>query len=267
MIKNILWILVGIAGCYLFFCGLIYFLQEKIIFFPQKLPSDHKFLFDQEFEEINIKTPDNVNLHGILFRADQSRGLIFYLHGNAGSLDSWGMVAGDYLDMGYNLFMLDYRGYGKSEGNISSEKQFMSDVQLAYDYLKTRYKENEIVVLGYSLGTAPASMLAANNTPRLLILQAPYYSFVDMKEKHYPILPTNLLKYRFDTSSFLDQVSAPVAIFHGTNDEVIYYGSSLKLERHLKPGDELITLQNQGHNDMSGDPIYLENIQRLLKVK
>ena len=104
-------------------CGLLYFFQEKLIFFPENLDKDFKFSFDQKFEEINFKTQDNHLLNGILFMSDSSKGLIFYLHGNAGSLNTWGEVAQTYTDLNYDVFMLDYRGFGKSEGKINSQKQ------------------------------------------------------------------------------------------------------------------------------------------------
>src|ERR1700712_5680976 len=121
---------------YILLCILLYFIQERLIFFPQKLTSSYKFQFDENFEELFFTSEDNVSLHGILFKADSSKGLIFYLHGNAGSMQSWGQIAKTYTDLHYDLFMLDYRGYGKSEGRISSEKQFYNDAQFVYDSLK-----------------------------------------------------------------------------------------------------------------------------------
>ena len=154
--------------------------QEELIFFPTKLPANHVFRFNSTFQERYIKTPDGHRLHGLLFKADSSAGIIFYLHGNAGDLDSWGEIASTYTKLNYDIFMLDYRGYGKSEGNISSEQQFHEDVQLAYDHVKKDYPEEKIVVLGYSIGTGTAARLAAFNHPKMLILQSPYYSLIDL---------------------------------------------------------------------------------------
>src|SRR5580693_10616872 len=111
--KITLKILKIVAGIYIAICGIFFFFQEKLIFFPQKLEKNYKFRFSQKFEEINIRTKDNKFLNGILFKADSSKGLIFYLHGNAGSLSSWGEVAKTYTDLNYDVFMLDYRGFGK----------------------------------------------------------------------------------------------------------------------------------------------------------
>ncbi|HSN48782.1 MAG TPA: alpha/beta fold hydrolase, partial [Flavobacterium sp.] len=176
MKKSILKILKIVAGIYIIVCLLLYFFQEKIIFFPQKLEKTYQFSFDQNFEEIYIKTKDNKSLNGLLFKADSARGLIFYLHGNAGSLSSWGEVAKTYTTLNYDVFMLDYRGYGKSEGSINGQTQFFQDIQTAYDQLKTKYPEETIIVVGYSIGTGIAAKVASANNPSLLILQAPYYS-------------------------------------------------------------------------------------------
>ena len=231
-IKKIARVLV-IGGLVLYsvLCIGLYCFQENIIFVPTKLPDNFEFKFGPPFEEYTITTPDKEQLNTLLFTTDSaSKGLIFYLHGNAGSLRSWGNVAMTYTQRGYDVFLLDYRGYGKSTGEITSEQQFFDDAQLVYDFIKTKYAEDQIIVLGYSIGTGTAAMLAANNQPKQLILQAPYYSLVDMMQQQYPIVPTFLLNYRFETGKFIQEVKAPIVVFHGTNDRIIYYGSSLKLQ-------------------------------------
>ena len=241
-------------------------IQENFIFYPQKLDKNHKFSFNQKFREINIKTPDNVLLNTVLFEAENPKGVIYYLHGNAGSLDSWGMVAKTYTDLNYDVLMLDYRGYGKSDGSISSEKQIFGDVQLVYDELNKMYTEDKIIVLGYSIGTGPASKVAADNNPKLLILQAPYYSLTDMMKHFYPIIPAFVLKYKFETYKYMQKCKMPVVIFHGDADEVIYYGSALKLKEHFKDTDQLITLNGQGHSAMTDNPEYKTELEKLLQL-
>jgi esterase/lipase len=246
------------------FCVLLYLFQEKLIFFPEKLPISFQFSFNQDFEEINIKTKDNTVLNNVLFQADKSRGVIFYLHGNAGSINSWGEVAGTYTDMNYDVFMHDYRGYGKSEGRINSEGQLFQDAQAAYDYLKKSYDESEIIVLGYSLGTGLATKIASTNHPQMLILQAPFYSMTDLAKNLYPFLPTFIVKYRFHTNKYIQKCTMPVVIFHGDRDEIIYYNSSVKLKELMKKTDTLITLNGQGHNGMSNNARYLHELKQIL---
>lgn len=250
---------------YALICVSLYFLQERLIFFPEKLEKTHEFSFKQEFEEINIKTTGSNSINGLLFKCDTAKGLVFYLHGNAGSVNSWGEVAKCYTDLHYNVFILDYPGYGKSEGSIKSQVQLFEDLQLAYNDMKNRFGEDSIVILGYSIGTGPAAKLASTNCPKLLILQAPYYSLTDMMRHTYPIIPTFLLKYKFRTNEYLKACKMPVVIFHGNQDEVIYYGSSLKLEKEMKAADTLITLKGQSHNGITDNPDYLIAIKKILQ--
>lgn len=254
-----------IVCLYVLACVLLYFSQEKLIFFPEKLAPDYKYSFDQNFEELSIKTKDSTVLNALLFKSDSSKGVIFYLHGNAGSIASWGEVANTYTAMHYDVFMPDYRGFGKSEGTINGQDQFFQDIQTAYDKLKTIYREDKIIVLGYSIGTGPAAKIASTNHPKLLILQAPYYSLTDMMKHRFPIIPTFILKYKFETNEFIKNCQAPIVIFHGDQDEVIYYGSSLNLQKEFKTTDTLITLRGQGHNGMTDNPDYKNQIERFLR--
>jgi len=254
-----------VISFYVFICVLLYFFQEKLIFFPEKLSKDYSFQFEQPFAELNIPTNKGKLLNGLLFSSDSSKGLIFYLHGNAGSVNSWGEVADTYTALNYDVFILDYPGYGKSEGSINDQQQLFDDIQSAYDQLKKKYSEAKIVILGYSIGTGPASKLASTNHPKLLILQAPYYSLTDVMRKNYPIIPTFLLKYKFKTNEYIKSCQMPVVIFHGDQDEVIYYNSSLKLKKEFKATDTLITLNGQPHNGMTDNPQYAKAIQAILK--
>ena len=129
------------GGLYILICIVLFFFQERLIFFPEKLPKGYKFDFHQKFVEIGIKTRDNKLLSGVLFPADSSKGLIFYLHGNAGSIRSWGKVAKTYTDLDYDVFMLDYRGHGKSGGSINGESLFFEDIQTVYEELEKKYRE------------------------------------------------------------------------------------------------------------------------------
>lgn len=254
-----------ICVIYIIVCGLLYFFQEKMIFFPEQLDKNFKFSFAEKYEELNVKTQDGTVINLVLFKADSSKGVIFYLHGNGGSVRTWGKVAKTYTSLGYDIVITDYRGYGKSEGAITGQEQIYSDLQTVYDELKKRYKEDRIVVLGYSIGTGPAAWVASVNHPRKLILQAPYYSLTDMMQHTYPIVPTFLLKYKFPTSQYVTQCKMPVVLFHGNKDEVIYYHSSVKLREKMKPGDTLITLDGQGHNGITDNEEYVKVLPDVLK--
>lgn len=253
-----------VAGLYIVVCGLLYVFQEKLIFFPEKLDKNYVFKFDEKFEELNIKSTDGNLINGLLFKATNSKGLIFYLHGNGGSLKSWGVVANTFTDLNYDLFIMDYKGYGKSEGKIKGEAQLFQDNQTVYDELKKVYPEEKIIVLGYSIGSGLAAKLASMNHPKLLILHAPYYNLSDMMRKRFPVIPTFILRYNFKTNEYLQNCNMPVVIFHGKDDEVIYYGSALKLEKEFKPGDTLITLDEQPHMGIEENPVYKTALRKII---
>lgn len=257
-------LLLPIVGLLLVLGGLLYVFQEKLIFFPQKLKRNFQFHFQQEFEEINITAVDGTILNGLLFKSENSKGLVFYLHGNAGNLNNWGGVAEVYTDLNYDVFLLDYRGFGKSEGTIKSEKQLFNDNQIAYDALKKKYNEEEITILGHSIGTGLAAKLASTNHPKRLILLTPYYSMADLVKNIYPYVPSFLLKYNLKTNEYLKNCKMPIVIFHGDEDEVVYYGSSLKLKEELKSNVELITLPGQSHNGVNENEDYKRKVAKIL---
>ena len=263
MILKFLKIVLFVAALYGGLCVLLYGIQEQLIFFPQKLDPDYVFEFEHPYEEIFITATDGIRLHGLLFKADSSKGLVFYLHGNAGSLATWGDVASTYRDLGYDVFILDYRGYGKSEGTINGEEQLHHDIQSAYHEMSKKYKEENFIILGYSLGTGFAAKLAAENTPKMVILQAPFYSMTDLMKHSYPFLPTFILQYKFATNEYLRKCSVPMVFFHGDEDEVIYCGSSMKLKNEF-PTAKLILLKGQGHNGMTSNPEYIAELTGII---
>ena len=125
--KGFIFGILGIAGAlYLVILGLMFFSQEELIFFPTKLPAEYKFQFKQPPEE-KILEVDRLKIHSLLFRVANSRGLILYFHGNADNLASWGEVAQEITDQtSMSTWIIDYPGYGKSEGKVSSEAQLHS---------------------------------------------------------------------------------------------------------------------------------------------
>ncbi|MGF7027732.1 MULTISPECIES: alpha/beta hydrolase [Sphingobacterium] len=238
-------------------------LEEQL--FPGKKLQDSTFSFQGKFEEQFITTADHVKLHGILFKADKSKGLIFYLHGSNGAVDTWGKIANIYTDNGYDLFMLDYRGYGKSEGKVTNEELLYRDLQTVYDKLTQQYPEDHIIIIGQSMGTALASTIASHNSPKMLILQAPYYSFQDWTQHVAPELDTSGIPFYFDNAAALQKVKCRTIIFHGDQDNAVYFDSSIKLSNFFKKQDKLIRLAKEGHNDFSKNKDYLHAIGGLLR--
>ncbi len=256
-------IIISILGVYVLICILAYFFQESLIFHPAKLAKDKTFDF-QRCTEKYFYVPNGDTLHGLTFAADTTIGLVFYLHGNAGALDTWGKAHEAYTALGYDFFILDYPGFGKSSGTITSEEQIHKGIEYVYSMMANVYMERNIVVIGYSIGTGPAAYLASIHKPRQLILQAPYYSLLDLSKQTYPFLPEFLSKYPLRTNEFLKTVECPIAIFHGDADEIIPYESSVRLKEFFKEGDTLYTLPGAKHNGMNDLPGYREILRKII---
>ena len=229
----------------------IYIFQEHMIFYPEKLSEKYKFVFEIPFEEITYETDDGNSINALLFKTENSKGVVFYHHGNAGSIASWGIKAIDFTSKGYDVLIYDYRGYGKSTGKIKNEKMLYNDAVMIYKKLLYDYKEGDIVIYGTSLGTGIAAKLAHDNNPSMLILETPYYNFYDVSKFHYPYLPNSiLLHYQFKTDKFLPKVKNAVYLFHGTEDETIPYDSSVRLEK-LSKNITLFTIKDGSHNNLN----------------
>lgn len=242
-----------------------YINQQEMVFLASKLPQDYEFNFNQKFEEFSIPSFDGTKLNGILFKAENSKGLIFYLHGNAGALDTWGDIADNYTQFGYDIFILDYRGFGKSEGAIEDEEQVYKDISIAYQELIKRYDEKKVIITGYSIGSGLASYLASENNPKKLILLSPYYNVTELSSERAPFFPDILKKFAFTTNNFLPKIKSPIYIFHGNVDQVINYNHSVRLSKLLKKNDKFFTLKGQGHSKMNDNLDYLKELQQILK--
>ena len=249
MNKIILRALLFITTSYVIIIACIYFFQEEIIFKQSKLPKNYTFQFNHKFEEVNLTSSTKDTINGLLFSAENSKGVIYFLHGNSGDLSGWGDVAPYFLDNNYDIFMIDYPGFGKSSGEINSEKQLLTDLQSGYDYLKKKYDENKIVMLGYSIGTGPSAYLSSVNHPKALILASPYYSFKNLAKTKMPFVPSFVLKYPLETNKFLQDISVPIYIFHGSKDGVISVENSRKLVNDLNKSNINYTeINDVGHN-------------------
>ena len=238
---------------------------NRQLFPGASLPTHYRFTFKYPFRECVIPMRDKVKLNGLLFKSNNPKGVILYLHGSNNALNIWGKLSPAYTQLQYDVLMIDYRGYGKSGGKIISEGQLHQDMQTVYDYVKRMYPENQIIILGHSMGTGLAARLASVNKPRKLILQAPYYSVTDWVLHLLPSFDTTLIAYKLPTYQFLRKTASPVLVIHGDADQAIYCGSSLKLEACLKPSDQLIILKGEGHTEFVKNRDYKKTLQSFLR--
>ena len=254
------YVAVALIVVYLVALAALYLLQERLIFAGDPLPADHVFRFEQRFEELRIAVP-GATLAALHFMQDKPRGLVFFIHGNAGNLETWTTNVEFYRQVDFDLFIFDFRGYGKSTGRIGSEAQLEADVRAAYDAIAPRYAGVPIVIYGRSLGTALATRLAVDTDPALLVLVTPYTSLADIARRLYPWAPSLLLKYPLRTDAAIGSVRAPILLIHGTRDALIPFDQSTRLLALARAPAQLVTVEGASHNDVHEFPLYLRTLE------
>lgn len=251
---------------YLVIALLAYLVQERFIFKPEKLPPDFEFRYEAPFKEISFTPEPGVTISGIHFQVPRPLGVLLYFHGNTRSIKGWGKYARDFYRFGYDVVLVDYRGFGKSTGK-RSERAMLQDMQFVYDRLVLQYPEDHIIVYGRSMGSGFATKLAADNRPRYLILDAPYYSFRKVAERFLPFLPMRfLLRYHLRTDQWIGKVQCHTYILHGTRDWLIPIRHSERLQAINPTRITLIRIKGGGHNNLPSFAEYHNFLRDILKV-
>ena len=249
----------------LFACAIAcYVFQDKLIFQADALDLGYHFSFDQPYEEYFISTPDNQTINALWFKPSQrAKGLIIYFHGNAGNLQRWGNYAVDITQLGYEVLMIDYRGYGKSSGT-PNEQALYEDARLVWQWAKEKSEHTKIVIYGRSLGSAVATHLAADVQPDLLILETPFDELKNASLLRYLfyIVP---LKTKFATKEYLGKVKGKIVIFQGTDDWVVSLASAERLRPLLKETDEFIVIPEGGHRNLRDFVMYHTKLAAVLQ--
>lgn len=247
---------------------IFYFFQEKFIFKPEKLSDDFKFEYEnQEVEEYNIQLNDKVTINGLHFKTKNPRGVVFYLKGNSKSIKGWGKFAIDFTNHGWDVLMIDYRGFGKSKGK-RTQQTMKEDVQAIYNIIKQKVDEKYIIVYGRSLGTGLATKLASVNNPRILILACPYYSMSNNAKRYLPFIPLGLImRYSMPTYKWIKYVKCPIKLIHGTNDRIIPMKSSVRLSRINPKLSRLYLVIGGGHKNLHNFEDYHRALKEILQSK
>jgi len=246
----------------------LYYLQEYFIFKPEKLDKDFHFHYkNQIVEEYNLATRDGAIINGLHFKVKQPKGVVLYLKGNSKSIKGWGKFAVDFTRHGYEVIMLDYRGFGKSTGRRSL-KAMKHDMQFVYNKLKEKVEEKYIILYGRSMGSGFATKLASVNNPKMLILDAPYYSLSKVASKFIPFMPISLImRYPIPTYKWLKYVNCPIHIIHGTQDKLIPFQSSVKLSKIKPKLTRLYTVIGGGHKDLTNFESYHRMLGEIINSK
>ncbi len=244
---------------------LVYFFQDRFIFKPEKLDPGFVFKYDIPFRELNFDIEKGVRINGLHFYRDKPQGLILFLHGNTRSIKGWAKYARDFYRYGYDVVLVDYRGFGKSTGR-RKEAEMLKDMQHVYERLAAEHTQEHLIVYGRSLGSGFAAKLASDNRPRYLILDAPYFNFRKVIERFLPILPVRyVLHYHLRTDLWITKVNCPVYILHGTRDWLIPIRHSENLQKINPRKITLIRIHGGGHNNLPDFPEYHNFVRDILK--
>ncbi len=264
--RNIGYFLLSLGLLWLLLIGGVYLFQKFIIFQGKPLPKDHVFEFQGSFKEFNLTTSEGHQLNAVYFNTPHPRqGAVLYFHGNAGNLQRWGQYHHDLTRRGYDVLMIDYRGYGKSEGEPSTEA-FYRDGRMAYEWLKKKFSPQVITIYGRSLGSSVASQLASKVEARQLILETPFDNIRHSLELTIPTLWLPWpLRYPFANDRYLADVKYPVHIFHGTQDRIVSYQSAQGLLPFLKKQDVFYTIPEGEHKDLAKYPTFQQGLDKILR--
>ncbi len=241
-----------LGGVYAFFCLFFYFGQDYFFFRPERLPTWFAYKYPFPFEELTMEMEDGGSVNCLHFRVPNARGVVFYIKGNSRSIKGWGKFARDFVGKGYDFFIMDYRGFGKSRGR-RTESILYDDLQQVYRHLQETYNERtEIVLYGRSLGSGLATRVASWNEPKMLILDCPYFSFYSHIKLYGFWLPLRfLLRYQIRTDLFIKKVKCPIFILHARKDRLIPFFNSEKLKKLRPEKIHFFPIEKAGHNNMT----------------
>jgi len=249
------------------FLALLFFNQSRMVYLPQRDLTATPAAVGLRYEEVFFKAKDGVRLHGWFIPSERARGVVLFCHGNAGNISHRLDSIGIFHRLGLSVFIFDYRGYGKSEGETTEEGTY-SDAEGAWAYLTQDKKTSpqSIVVFGRSLGGSIAARTARDRPAGALVLESAFSSFKEAAEDVYPWLPVRLLaRYDYNTASFVARARCPVLIIHSREDELIPFSHGERLFSAAK--DPKIFLEiTGGHNDgfLRSEKRYTEGLEAFL---
>ncbi len=247
----------------------LFYLQDRFLFHPEKLSRDYVRYFDIPFQEINIPFNENDTMNMVKFFPKDSlrRGVVLYYHGNKQNIDRYAKFVTGFTKHGYEVWMEDYPGFGKSTG-IISEKKLYEQALIVQKMAASKYGADSIIVYGKSLGTGIAAYVASQTKVKQLILETPYYSIPDLFSSYAPIYPTQRMStYKIPSFEYLAKINYPITIFHGTDDGVIPYRCAAKLKNILKPTDAFITVEDGTHHNLATFDSYKNKLDSLLQLR
>jgi len=240
----------------------LYFLQDYILFHPVTLKRDHNYNFPEKHKDINIPITENSNLNIVQFFSTDTitKGVVLYFHGNKKNISWYAKYSPYFTKHGYEVWLIDYPGFGKSTGKFN-EQTLYDWSNYMYNFARTRFSPDSIIIYGKSMGTGIATHLASLQPCKKLILETPYYNYPSVIKHYLPIYPIEwMIHYKIPTHDYIEKVTDPITIFQGTDDGLVTYNNAKRLKPFLKAGDEFVTINGGGHNDLYN---YKETIGKL----
>lgn len=242
-----------ITGSAVFYAAvLLYFglFQTRLIYFPSRDMTAGPADIGLDYEDVFFKSADGLILHGWFVPAQKVRGTLLFCHGNAGNISGRLESLAIFNELGLNVFLFDYRNYGRSEGRVSEKGTYL-DAAAAWKYLLNDRKipAEDIIVFGRSLGAAIACHTARGNTPGTLIMESAFTSIKDIGAELYPYLPVKLLaRFEYNTKEYIRGVKCPILIIHSRDDEMMPFRHSRQLFEIAEEYGEFLEISGS-HND------------------
>lgn len=243
-------VVAGLLGVFMMGSGMDRLIENQI-FFPEEFMVDDPGRHGLEYEDLEITTSDKVKLHGWLVEAEGAGELILFFHGNAGNISHRVDNLVRLHRIGAAVMIIDYRGYGQSEGSISEQGMYL-DAEAAYDYALKRAQAQgrKLVVFGRSLGGVAAVHVATARPCHGLILESTFTNLGEMAASFFPIPGiSSMLKKRMSSITKIPALRAPLLMLHGDRDNIVPYELGQKLYAEVQGPKEFVTLSGAGHND------------------
>jgi hypothetical protein len=242
--------------------GALSWLAHRSVFYPMKYPQGWWHLQSRiGAEDVWLTAQDGVKLHGWYASPPEARLATLFLHGNAGNVTHRVQAIITIREAGSAVLVLDYRGFGKSEGSPSEEGVTL-DAEAAFAWLRNKgFEANRIVLHGESLGTAVAVDLATRKPCAGLVLEAPFTSASDVAGTVVPLLGRTLVS-GFNSLDRIKRVKVPVMVIHGTQDEVIPFRMGKELFEAANEPKRFWAVEGAGHNDIveAAGPAYAKQL-------
>ncbi len=261
--------IVVIVACYGLLVVVVYFMQDRMLYLPEvpgRMLTMTPTNAGMDYEDVSIETTDGVTLHG-WFVVGQSSQVLLFFHGNAGNISHRLDSIRQFLDLGFSVLIIDYRGYGQSEGR-TTETGIYRDADAAWRYLieGRGIAASDIVVFGRSLGASVASRLAAQHQPLALIVESSFTSVPEIAQDLYPWLPARWLsRLSHATRDFVRDVWCPVLVVHSRDDEIIPFHHGEAIFASANEPRTLLAIHGT-HNDafLRDERAYIEGLRTFL---